>query len=333
MKKFTLTLLAAAFGLFANAAVSSIDDLAGTYDPSISGWQWFNYTDWQSFTSNHTVTITKVDNTTITIKNLLGYSSTLTGTVDMTAKTITIAPTSGFNSWFTLAGKESATTNITGTFDDNGDITFSALSAWYDGTDYFYDAAVTLSKVVEVTPEWSVKGTLYYYGDDNAKAVVYRTYETTLTKYTGSKKYDYGLKLESGSDPEELLFKVYEDNNDSIGIANGSQYAGYAGSYFYTIYDGNQMVWFDTSEGCSKFEGNETSGQLYLYWFDYVTSTKTSDRGGYFEFLWGEKDAIMAPEATTNDADAKLYDLSGRAVTGMKKAGVYIKNGKKVVVK
>lgn len=330
MKKFTLTLLAAAFGLFANAAVSSTDDLAGTYQPTVSGWQWFNYSSWVSLTSTHTVTITKVDDTTITIENLLGYSSTLTGTVDMTEKTITIAPTSGFNSWFVLADTLSATTNIEGTFDENGDITFGALSAWYDDADYFYDAAVTLTKVVEGTPEWSVKGTLYYYAQDDDNSVVYRTYETTLTKYTGATKYEYGLKLESGSNPEELKFKVY---GDSIGIANGSQYAGYAGSYFYTIYDGNQMVWFDTSEGCSKFDGNETSGQLSLYWFDYVTNTSEADRSGVFEFLWGEKDAIMAPEAAVCDADAKVYDLSGRAVNSMKKAGVYIKNGKKVVVK
>lgn len=329
MKKFTLTVLAVAFGLFANAAVSSTDDLAGTYDAEASGWQWFNYTDWEAVPTGHRVTVTKVDDTTVTIKNLLGYNSTLTGTVDIAAKTITIAPTAGFNSWFTLASESDETSGVTGTFDDDGVISFSELGAWYSGTSYLSGVSVTLAKPVTPTVEWSVNGSLVYY-EDAEMSTAYRNVETTLTKYSGSKKYEYGLKLESGASPEELLFKVY---GDSIGIANGEQYTGYAGSYFYTIYDGNQMVWFDTSEDCTKFVGNETAGQLYVCLYDYITSTDDPDKTGYLEFTWGDFTGIAAAEADASDASAPVYDLSGRAVSNTKKAGVYIMKGKKVLVK
>ncbi len=329
MKKFTLIVLAAAFGLFANAAVSSTDDLAGTYDAETSGTHFFNYSSWENLSSGYSVTITKVDDTTVTIGNVLGYGSTLTGTVDFAAKTITIAPTAGFNVWFTLAGEDSSTSNITGTFDDEGVISFSGITAWYGNDAYTYYVSVKLTKGTEPTAEWSVKGSLVYY-ESGETASAYRNIETTLTKYSGSSKYEYGLKLESGANPEELRFKVY---GDSIGIANGEQYAGYAGSYFYTIYDGNKMVWFDTSEDCSYFAGNETSGSFYISLYDYITSTTTADKEGYIEFTWGDKAGIANLKAATFDAEAPIYDLSGRAVSNTKKAGVYIQKGRKVVVK
>ncbi len=329
MKKFTLTVLAVAFGLFANAAVSSTDDLVGTYDAEASGWQWFNYSDWQAVPTDHSVTVTKVDDTTVTIENLLGYNSELTGTVDITAKTITIAPTTSFNSWFTLAGEDSETSSVTGTFDDEGTISFSGFGAWYSGITYLYGVSVTLTVPATPTVEWSVKGSLVYYSDAEM-STSYRNVETTLTKYSGVKKYEYGLKLESGASPEELLFKVY---GDSIGIANGQQYTGYAGAYFYTIYDGNQFVWFDTSEDCTKFEGNETAGQLYVCLYDYITSTEDPDKTGYLEFTWGDSTGITAVESDESNASAPVYDLSGRVVSNTKKAGVYIMKGRKVLVK
>lgn len=329
MKKFTLTVLAVAFGLFANAAVSSTDDLAGTYDAEASGWQWFNYTDWEAVPTGHSVTVTKVDDTTVTIGNLLGYNSTLTGTVDIAAKTITIAPTTGFKSWFTFAAESDVTGSVTGIFDDDGVISFSGFGAWSGGATYVSGASVTLTKEVAPTVEWSVNGDLVYY-EDAEMSTAYRNVKTTLTKYSGSKKYEYGLKLESGASPEELLFKVY---GDSIGIANGEQYTGYAGSYFYTIYDGNKMVWFDTSEDCTKFVGNETAGQLYVCLYDYITSTDDADKSGYLEFTWGDFTGIAAAEADNCDASAQVYDLSGRAVSNTKKAGVYVIKGKKVLVK
>ncbi len=329
MKKFTLTVLAVAFGLFANAAVSSTDDLAGTYDAEASGWQWFNYESWEAVPTGHSVTVTKVDDTTVTIKNLLGYNSTLTGTVDIAAKTITIAPTAGFNSWFTLAAESDETSGVAGTFDDEGVISFSGLGAWYGGTSYLSGVSVTLTKPATATVEWSVPGTLVYY-ENGETASAYRNVETTLTKYSGSNKYEYGLKLESGASPEELLFKVY---GDSIGIANGEQYTGYAGSYFYTIYDGNKMVWFDTSEDCTEFAGNEKSGSFYIAMYDYITTTTAADKEGYIEFTWGDKTGIESLKAAASDADAPIYDLAGRAVSNTKKAGVYIMNGRKVLVK
>ncbi len=324
MKKFTLTLMAALFGLFANAAITTVDDLAGTYEPTISGWQWFNYATWESFTGGYSVTIEKASETSVTISNLMGYNSSITATVDFTAKTLTAAPLAGFNSWFTLADTTSVTGNIVGSFTDEGVITFDNLQAWYDNTGYLWSAKVVLNKPVVGTLEWSVEGTLCFYNGET----MYRSAKTTLGKYTGSDKYDYALKFETGTDPGEMRFKVY---GDSLGIANGIQYEGYAGAYFYNIYDGNQMVWLETTTDLSKFEGTQDGGELYVYCFDYITGTSTADKEGKLYFAWGTKDGIAQVEADA--VDAPIYNLLGQKVKAADKPGIYLQGGKKFVVR
>lgn len=328
-KRFTFVLLAALSCLMANAAVNSVDDLVGIYEPESSGSEYISASAWTALSSGHEVTISKNDDGTITINNLLNFGTSLVGSVDLDNKTITIAP-STFATYYILADTVSSSGNIVGKIDDAGVITFDNFNAWYNTWTYMYEPSVVLTKS-NIAVEWSVEGTLSYYAGDDMTATPYRTAKTTLTKYSGA-KYQYGLAMEGeNASPAELRFSIYED---SLGISNGSQTAGYGGAYFYYVYDNNQSVWFDTSSGCTSFKGDKSAGEFYLYHYAYNTSTSSdADYTGYVVFKWDASTGISKTVISKSLENAPIFDLMGRKVVSPTAAGVYIQNGKKFIVK
>lgn len=331
MKRFTLFLLAAICCLMGRAAVSSVDDLVGTYKASASGWEGISdYSQWTALSTGHKVTISKNDDGTITIDNLLNFGQSLTGTVDVEAKTVTIAPTSPYYYYYTFADTTDVKKSVVGNIADGDSISFTNFTLWYGANTYIYPGAtVTLKKAAVGEEDWTVEGTIAY--SDSTTHETYYTGKTTLTKYKGSDLYDYVLKFDGpDANPAELQFKVYADK-DSIGIENGEQTAGYAGAFFYYVYKDNFSVWLDTSEGCTSFTGDKTKGEMKIVCFSYA-SQNAEAVVGHLTFTWGESTGIKVPAAITSSKDAPIYDLSGRRVAHPA-AGVYIQNGKKFVVK
>ncbi len=327
MKKFTLTLLAAVCGLFANAAVSSVDDLVGIYAASGTGTESVSdYTKKNDLTAlSYDVEVSKNDDGTINIKNILNQGSTLVGTVDMDAKTISIAPGTVYWATFASATTSDGSGNVTATFDDNGTISITSFGAWYGSTNYVSDGAtITLTKA-NVTKEWSVSGTLAFYDGDD----VYLTQLATLTKYNGSSSYDYILEFSNpDADPNNMMFSV--DDSGVMSISNGTVWGDY--KYFYYLADNLYTAGFYTKGDYSYFSGDEKGGEFYFYHYGYETSSSSDAYSGYVDFSWGTADGISA--VTTDKAkDSAIYDLTGRKVTDAKKAGIYIQNGKKFVVK
>ena len=53
--------------------------------------------------------------------------------------------------------------------------------------------------------------------------------------------------------------------------------------------------------------------------------------GAYFS--WGTSDGISSVVAADKAQSGAIYDLTGRKVSDTSKAGIYIKNGKKFIVK
>ncbi len=328
-KRFTFALLAAISCLMANAAVNSVDDLVGTYDPESWGSEYISTgASWTALSSGHEVTISKNDDGTITINNLLNFGSSLVGSVDLDNKTITIAP-STFATYYTLADTVSSSGNVVGKIDDAGAITFDNFNAWYGTWTYMYQPYVVLTKS-NISVEWKVEGTLSYYAGDDMTVTPYRTAKTTLTKYSGA-KYQYALAMEGeNASPAELKFTIYDD---SLGITNGSQTPGYGGAYFYYVYENNQYVWFDTSEGCTSFNGDKSAGEFYLYHYAYNTSTSSADYEGYVAFKWDASTGISKTVVSKALENSPIFDLMGRKVVSPTAAGVYIQNGKKFIVK
>ncbi len=313
-----------------HATVSSVDDLVGIY--SVVGTGTESITNYNSptdlSTKSYYVTISKNDDGTLKIVNLLNFNSTLTGTVDLSAKTISIAP--GTVSWVTFASASTSdgTGNVVADFTDEGVISVHDFGGWYYKKNYISTGATLTLTKSNITEEWSVEGTIAYTNTEDE--TTYHTGTTTLTKYSGASSYDYSLKCDgSYATPAEILFKV---SDGAITISNGYQTAGYSGAYFYYIYPDNNYVWLDTSESCTEFTGDKDGGSLAIYCFDY-DSSDTNTHSGYLTFTWGTAAGITAHPVAIKTADNDpVYDLSGRKVSNPS-AGIYIQNGKKFVVK
>lgn len=329
IKKFTLILVAVVCCLSSRAAVTSVDDLLGSYvaTAGTGGQQYFSGA-WASMPTGHVATVTKgSSDNTIYIDNLLGFGSTITATVDLEAKTVTISPVSSFETWYTLAGTTSATTDIVGKINDDGSLSFDDFTAWYDSYEYIYYASVSIAKFTSTSG--SVTGTISYYGTDDATGDPVHTAQTTLTKYLYGESVYYGLKMDGAyASPEELIFTVADE---AITIRNGYPSYGYAGSYLYYCYGDDYYTWFDTSDGYTSFPStnSEKAGTLSIYHYDY-DSKGNSTATGTMTFTWSSTglSSVKADEAAKN---APVYDLMGRKVSAAKAHGVYIQNGKKFV--
>ncbi len=324
IKKFTLAVFAALACLTANAQVTSVDDLVGTYTPNATGYEFISATGWTSMTKDYEVTIEKNTDGTVQINNLLDLDDSFVGTVDLTKKTITIAPQT-FATYYTFASGDS--TDVVAKISDNGTITFDDIDAYYSKYTYLYEPYISLTKKVPATVDWTADGTLYYYNGDE----LYHSAKGTITKYSGVTTYEYGVKLDGeDASPAEILFSYA---NDSVAIANGLQYTGYSGAYFNSAFEGNYTTWFDTTVGYSSFAGTQDGGTFMLYFYAYSDDSYTNYVEGQFYFKWGTEDGIKTVNTQKTDANAPIYDLAGRKVTSAKAPGVYICNGRKFVVK
>ena len=86
--------------------------------------------------------------------------------------------------------------------------------------------------------------------------------------------------------------------------------------------------------GFYKFTGNSNYGEIipanraYLI----INDGGSGARSFYgFDVEEDSKTAIQAVE--TVGEDGEIYDLSGRRVVGQPRKGIYVKNGKKIVIK
>ena len=325
-KRFTLAALAAACCLVSNAGGYSVESLVGSYTASASGWEYFTG-EWTALSTGHEVTIEKVDDKTVTISNLLGFNQSLTATLDVNTKTVTIESQTYYK-WYTFADSTAVAKGVVGTIDNSGAVKFTNFNAWYNGYKYFYTGAeVTLVKNQLGTLEWTVDGTLTYTNDETGEA--YHTATTKLSKYTGATRYDYVLAFDGAdASPADVKIKVYDDG-DSIAVANGTQTAGYNGGYFYSTYGDSYCIYLEGGAEGTYFKGDQTGGTLSLLYYDYATSTSETYTTGKLIFTWGTSGI---KKIAADKANAPIYDLMGRKVS-TPKAGLYIQNGKKFVVK
>lgn len=325
IKKFTLAVLTAVASLTASAQVTNVSDLAGQYSPTASGYEYITAYAWTSMDKVYTVDIADNTDGTVTITNLLDFGEKFVGTVDLSAKTITIQPTV-FETYYTLANTTD-TTAVVATFDDAGTITFDNFSAYWSTYEYMWDPKIVLTKE-NVTPVWTAEGVSAYYNGDE----VYHSGKGVITKYEGSSKYQYGVTLEGESaSPAELYFRI---EADSVVIVNGAQTEGYTGGYFDYVFDGNSSVWFDYDREYASFTGDADGGKLTLYHYGYpVDTTEVESYEGLYVFTWGTEAGISDIDSDVKKADSAIYDLSGRRVSKASAHGVYISGGKKFVVK
>lgn len=127
---------------------SFIDSLVGTYSQNTTGYTWMeDFSNWQDISSYATseVTITKTDETTVSIKGIYYEDYSLTATVDESARTLTIAPQTWLE-YYTWGSDSDSSASVVATVDDSGVITISNWAAYYGGYSYTYNTSTTLTK-------------------------------------------------------------------------------------------------------------------------------------------------------------------------------------------
>lgn len=334
-KKFTFSVLAAACCLAANAAVGSVDDLVGVYIPTATGNEYItNYTTATDMSAKtYNVEISKNEDGTITISNLLNFGSSLIGTVNLEKNTITIAPSAV--SWATFASSSGIDENVVAKFNASGKISFTNFAGWYGEDNYISSGATIMLTKTSITKDWEVKGSLYfgnYVSDEEEER--YHTARTTLAKYSGTDEYDYVLKFDyEYANPGILQLKVASDG--AVTIANGYPDISptLSGKYVWYVLEDIYYAWLDTTPGYANLKGDQTGGELYIYHKAYKEGSNDPAYSGYLDFTWGISDGIAAPSADKAQKPAPVYDLMGRRVATPSAAGIYIQGGKKFLVK
>ena len=134
------------------AAAISVDDIVGTYTEASSGydyyiWDWGNSDKSFSYEDN-TVTISKVDNTTVAVKGFYWIDETLTATLDPASRTLTFAAGQTFASWYSFAAETpDENTPVVAQINEDGTISINGWSAWYSGYAYVLSTTTTLTPV------------------------------------------------------------------------------------------------------------------------------------------------------------------------------------------
>ena len=102
-------------------------------------------------------------------------------------------------------------------------------------------------------------------------------------------------------------------------------------------HDNGNKVWKWTWDGTKQ--NNSSATQPAFIIFNNNGSPQTDDlvfeNGGYYtkDGLKGTVSGIAVAERSTPNTPGKVFDLQGRKVSGSMKQGLYIKNGKKVLVR
>lgn len=126
----------------------TIDDLVGewnehSYGPYEYPWSGENGFDYDT----NVVTITKVDDQTISISNFFYSEDTFTATVDMTNRTITIPAGQSILTYYTFAQEADENGAVVAIFrEDANEISLSGWGLWYGGYSYVEGAVTTLTK-------------------------------------------------------------------------------------------------------------------------------------------------------------------------------------------
>ena len=339
MKRFTLLMVAALCCLTSRAGGLTVNDLVGVYSVKATGAEYI--TDYSTATDmsskSYNVEITKNEDGTMTINNLLGFGSQLIGTLDSREKTITIAP-STVALYYTFASSSSATESVVAEISGSSDswkISFFDFDAWYGEYGYIQSGSeIALTKTV-ITLDWSIEGSLILSDTSTEPSVNYCSTRATLCKYSGAAGYDYSIKLSYDyANPAEIRFKL--TGAEITSYDNGWSPDGY-GSYFYYVYPDNYYMYLSTYTGYTSFAGDKDGGEIYIWANDYSSETDEDGKykkihSGWLTFSWGTKDGISTPTIDMASDAAPIYNLVGAKVE-KPTAGIYIQNGKKFIIK
>lgn len=339
MKKILL-LFTALCSMMNAHAILGVEEICGIWTTSGSYLLDSNYdgTFATPKTISGTCTISKVDDATVTLTNILGDDGvTLTGTVDYATNTISIAPATVFDYTFAGAVSESSsissTTPVIAKINVDGTISISTFVLEYYGTAYSKDGQITLSghegggEAAETKLLWTRNGEAW---DNNSQSLgkvtvnAYNDGSYVVTAWQGTEGYD--LKFKVNADSELEILNAYDQNGGYSYVMGGASendpiyYAGlYTSSNYSAVFDPaweNKVTTLDPEGGylyayCYAYDYNDKlvySGYYYVTWGPEYSITMHPSRNNYNQNFQSQTSQIDLLKQEAFEATLKVYD-------------------------
>ena len=220
---------------------------------------------------------------------------------------------------------------------------------------YYYYATLKLPFAVDLTSAVDANGTKYdltVLKCDEPKntvgeEVILSDITSDLTKNTLPRETPVILRMgnQRSAADDATQIKLYLQPALAQNIITTTGLKGSLGKKKFQSTDNTADNYYDPSTNANFFIlGKKTDGRVKFY---YMSNQVLAANKAYYEYK-GTTSAkslvfrfdddnistgISLPETIETSGDAVIYDLSGRRVAGTAKKGVYIRNGKKYIVK
>ena len=221
---------------------------------------------------------------------------------------------------------------------------------------YYYYATLKLPFAVDLTSAVDAKGTNYdltVLKCDEPKntvgeEVILSDITPTLKDKTLPRETPVILRMgtkDTPADPAATQITLYLQPALAQNIITTTGLKGSLGKKKFQSTDNTADNYYDPTKNANFFIlGKKTDGRVKFYYMSnqvlaankayYVYNGSTPAKSLVFRFDDDNiSTGISLPETIETTSDAVIYDLSGRRVAGTAKKGVYIRNGKKYIVK
>ena len=224
-----------------------------------------------------------------------------------------------------------------------------------DKEGYYYYATLKLPFAVDITSAKDASGTPYTLEvlqcttpkDKPGEEVILSDITSDLTKNTLPRETPVILRMgnqrSAADDATQIILYLQPALAQNIITTTGLK--GSLGKKTFQNTDNTAADYYDPTKNANFFIlGKKTDGRVKFYYMSnqvlaankayYVYNGSTPAKSLVFRFDDDNiSTGISLPETIETTSDAVIYDLSGRRVAGTAKKGVYIRNGKKYIVK
>ena len=332
-------------------------DWSGVYNVNVYDLEDLNAADGIDFPKNFEMVVEKVQGT-FSVKKFLGYenvSMALTPSEDGKSATIDLSNAYYYLQFVGQEGEDYAyhvitdangeATTLTILLNENGSLSFGDFTVskklYYANT---YEplaimSGVSASKAEATKFEWAGDYTLtaeavdvYYQGND---VEFPKTFDVNITYFDGSQ---YGMDsyyyistfMNKNIGQTPIVLTIAEDNKSAEMAVGGMCGAVVPGETYYKIYDLNATATPITMT--ANEDGTISIPSFFIKVLNYNTNTEAAG-AFYQQVTLTPKSAGIDNVAVESNVVKGIFDMLGRKVETITAPGLYIVNGKKMIVK
>ena len=288
--------------------------------------------------------------------SLLGAMMAMTASAQQKLlNTYTVEPTNNQNTWFS-----EMTYNEKGLVAERHDVFYYDDSTREEKTVFFYDdqwremrretyekesgdyKITSLQETIDYDAEGRVGGFITYYSYDNTLEHMEPYMKYIVKKYNGVNMMDYDVYMLDEYGINWVFYATVRGEEDSRGEMAKLVQEIYDGEYIFTTtlsYEYDDHLWL-TKETYDSYDKNRNYVNTYENFYDADGTIEKRNRyrdGQWTDtqyYVWGDPTAIQSVKPSADDITTPWYDLNGRRLNAQPtKKGLYIRNGKKIIIK